>query len=822
MVYEDGTDTSGDEGDDYQSGRSNSSADDALAEQTLEGTIRATTAIFAQGLDERGMNFGFELDGSVNPSSASASVGTSSGGGSITDDVVPTRASLVYISDDACRAVYSQPIFGGGAAKQPVVCGRDNCAKHQRKNLTEPDKMATPGHYYPAMGKDGPTLQGLFERGFFSEDEVRMQEQREDEGFEAFQNRGLAGHASAAFAEAHARPATDTKVPPERRAGSSRNVAAPGSAPVSRLPKTLAFTSPVARAATRPRRLSSSMAAGASKPLPPPNLDVKPAAQPTGSMVLRSRTSALPVQQPSSSARPSSNRQPTGRSIPARQPAGTNTGSSRPAVPPRQPAPQAPPVPAHPRQRPIKTFYSGLQWAKDVTKRMIMTWADADPIINNESLQYVMLKRFDTKAEGEAWVNEFKGVAPPAVASNTPSAPTGGSHSSGSSSDSTATRRRRRRRRKRKAHPKASHRQHRRSRDSSDSSAEEEPTRESRRESQGNSKASLRCNVDASVGDNTSVYGVPIVDQEIDKFLGPDDASTKEMEALFNAAPDVTSLAGTFYDPKISQSDDPIDMATRLVTAFTNTTLSSRAPRISEPTYKSPSKNVMARVTNEEEFHEYAASIAKCEEPVFDSMDTVVTEFMLLVHFSMDAIRDYLYGYGLLPKISRDTFRFFRALILRVQTLVHATDTRGTGWHESLAQQMFDHHAEKLYELRSYASSRKKLLLKTYIYLREAYKLDFYCMKLSEKQSVSYSKAAFAMSAGTHLKSSDGKCAHCHSADLHIMFGKDHNANVCPVKCLPFKADARAAKNEILVNLSADVKLNKNKVLADAIKAHKS
>lgn len=59
MVYEDGTDTSGDDGDDYQSGRSNSSADDALAEQTLEGTIRATNAIFEQGLDESGMNFGY-------------------------------------------------------------------------------------------------------------------------------------------------------------------------------------------------------------------------------------------------------------------------------------------------------------------------------------------------------------------------------------------------------------------------------------------------------------------------------------------------------------------------------------------------------------------------------------------------------------------------------------------------------------------------------------------------------------------------------------------------------------------------------------------
>ena len=135
---------------------------------------------------------------------------------------------------------------------------------------------------------------------------------------------------------------------------------------------------------------------------------------------------------------------------------------------------------------------------------------------------------------------------------------------------------------------------------------------------------------------------------------------------------------------------------------------------------------------------------------------------------------------------------------------------------------MFDHHAEQLYELRSYASSRKKLLLKTYIYLREAAKLDFYCMKLSEKQSVSYSKAAFAMSAGKHLKSVDAKCGHCNSADLHIMFGKAHQQDQCPVKGLSFRAEACAAKSEILANLSADVKLNKNKVLADAIKAHKS
>ena len=75
-------------------------------------------------------------------------------------------------------------------------------------------------------------------------------------------------------------------------------------------------------------------------------------------------------------------------------------------------------------------------------------------------------------------------------------------------------------------------------------------------------------------------------------------------------------------------------------------------------------------------------------------------------------------------------------------------------------------------------------------------------MKLSEKQSVSYSKAAFAMSsASKHGKSVDVKCGHCNSADLHSMFGKAHTFDQCPVKGLSFRSDARAAKSDIIATV---------------------
>ena len=141
--------------------------------------------------------------------------------------------------------------------------------------------------------------------------------------------------------------------------------------------------------------------------------------------------------------------------------------------------------------------------------------------------------------------------------------------------------------------------------------------------------------------------------------------------------------------------------------------------------------------------------------------------------FSHDVIKDSLYEYDILPKISRETFRFFRGLIVRVQKLVHDVDTWGGGWDGSLARSMFDHHAEQLYEIRQYASSRKQLLLKTYIYLCDASQEGFYSISLSEKQGVAYSKATFALSSPTKpLKATDNRCGHCNSVDLHIMFGK--------------------------------------------------
>ena len=100
-------DASGPSGNYYHSGRSNSSGDDGDIDPKLARFIRNTDAIFGQGLDE-----------STNPI---ASCGTLSAGESGGGSVIPARATLLYIGNNACGVVYLQLVFGGGGNQ---VAGR--------------------------------------------------------------------------------------------------------------------------------------------------------------------------------------------------------------------------------------------------------------------------------------------------------------------------------------------------------------------------------------------------------------------------------------------------------------------------------------------------------------------------------------------------------------------------------------------------------------------------------------------------------------------------------------------------------------------------
>ena len=67
----------------------------------------------------------------------------------------------------------------------------------------------------------------------------------------------------------------------------------------------------------------------------------------------------------------------------------------------------------------------------------------------------------------------------------------------------------------------------------------------------------------------------------------------------------------------------------------------------------------------------------------------------------------------------------------------------------------------------------------------------------------------------------DKKFGQCNIANLHVMFEKANLFEQCPVKAIAGRKECRAARTEILDNLSRDVSLDKNKVLVAAIKAHK-
>ena len=98
--------------------------------------------------------------------------------------------------------------------------------------------------------------------------------------------------------------------------------------------------------------------------------------------------------------------------------------------------------------------------------------------------------------------------------------------------------------------------------------------------------------------------------------------------------------------------------------------------------------------------------------------------------YGEDDIVDYL-EHGLLPTITRRALGYFLALMNRTWYLYHKHNSKT--WDEGLAKAMLDHHAKGLLSVRNFSIDYHTcILLKGYLYVREAATKKFYHPSMSE------------------------------------------------------------------------------------------
>jgi sRNA-binding regulator protein Hfq len=105
----------------------------------------------------------------------------------------------------------------------------------------------------------------------------------------------------------------------------------------------------------------------------------------------------------------------------------------------------------------------------------------------------------------------------------------------------------------------------------------------------------------------------------------------------------------------------------------------------------------------------------------FQQQDNLIEHFLYRRHYSSKYIQIYLQT-SLLSKIRLNSCQNFFDLAGAVRQLsIHLPQ-----WEAGPAKAMLENHASKLWDIHQYAIRRKQLILRVYIYLRDAQAKEFH------------------------------------------------------------------------------------------------
>ena len=307
---------------------------------------------------------------------------------------------------------------------------------------------------------------------------------------------------------------------------------------------------------------------------------------------------------------------------------------------------------------------------------------------------------------------------------------------------------------------------------------------------------------DPSIGQPDALYGLPTTGPTIDLAMGPQGLKPRDFEQLAGAALDILNLPGTSNaaGDRGEKTEEPDSTATLVATVMAANYRSRRSGVVAlDPQWKAASRTRVQRVANRAALAAFVGRLEKCEKSSFkqekDSMASVLRHRM----YSEGAIKRY-YKNGLLPRITRESFRLYWRLLSMIRTEAYKYDE----WENSPASAMLAFHTEKLMDLRMNAISKKQLLYMVYIYLRESSEKGFY------HESLTASLWTHWMDVKTPTTESSGggagatsKCSHCRGADLHAWLGKKPIKGQCPLGNLS-QAKARKAAVSIQGKKRAD------------------
>jgi hypothetical protein len=256
------------------------------------------------------------------------------------------------------------------------------------------------------------------------------------------------------------------------------------------------------------------------------------------------------------------------------------------------------------------------------------------------------------------------------------------------------------------------------------------------------------------------------------------DAQTKE--ALADITLDAIQLPGTSLGYAVDTTGDLVGALREMTEDRRNDWTWNRPQK--DSLWKAASRRTsLATIKSEEGLRERLNEFGGLPEEVFE---TQVNRFMSIfsqLHWAPESVNAWACNNWYL-RIGKDTLDNYVALHLHLVTL-----STNEGW--TYALESLRHYTTKLAQFRKTSTSRLHCLLKIYIFLRDARKVDFYSTKLQEKRN----RAMLAKISGLETVGGgvDGSRQGCRKCGLAHGGGNQK----CPLKGLsPVEAQKRMSQ----------------------------
>jgi hypothetical protein len=318
------------------------------------------------------------------------------------------------------------------------------------------------------------------------------------------------------------------------------------------------------------------------------------------------------------------------------------------------------------------------------------------------------------------------------------------------------------------------------------------------------------CAPDPSVG-TSQVFGMDPADAaNLDNLLLPpiaDDSKTKQ--DFYDLAMDVANLPGAYRQT----DDDDASSSEALAHAL------GRSRSTFYRSWRKVTHNSLGRIKSLKELLQMAKDLERSVERQRRAQDQRMRSFLYDCRLPQDVIGLYLQS-GLLIRVLRDTYRYYHGLVETCRTT--AWEMPQATWKDGYVDQMIQHHARELWQIRSTATDYRMHLLETYVYLRNAHHEKYQDPAFTRYLLYSVAKGT---SGGEdhddHPSPSSGdpeknRCKHCRRSKLHTGTATAD----CPLKALTSRQAQEALQNLNKLKCKAVCKFINEKLAEDSSLNH--